>query len=55
MFDCARENKRALLWNPHYRTGNTLPKVTIKSSFCRKHIAKIYSASYLIKNDHFLL
>ena len=38
-----------------YRTVNTLPKVTINSSFCRKQLAKIYSASYLIKNNHFLL
>ena len=38
-----------------YRTVNTLPKVTINSSFYRKQLAKIYSASYLIKNDHFLL
>ena len=38
-----------------YRTVNTLPKVTINSSFWRKLIAKIYSATNLIQNDHFLL
>ena len=38
-----------------YRTVNTLPKVTINSSFWRKQLAKIVPASCLIKNDHFLL
>ena len=38
-----------------YRTVNTHPKVTINSSFWRKLIAKIYSATYLIQNDNFLL
>ena len=38
-----------------YRTVNTLPKVTINSSFWRKKLAKIVPASCLIKNDHFLL
>ena len=39
----------------HYRTVNTHPKWTVNISFRRKQIAKLYSASYLIKNSQFLL